>query len=77
MTKQELNRDIKRLAKMKATDESGNLSDTFVKEYKRLYGADNEMTWLTAQSIRIMLHLNLRYRIIPLHLFGIYIDLSK
>jgi hypothetical protein len=74
MTNRELNRDIKRLLKMKATDESGNQNQEFVKEFKRLYHADKEFTAMNAESIKIMLRLNLKYRIEPLHMFGIYIN---
>ena len=75
MTKQELNRDIKRLLKMEATDKDGNLSKEFKAEYTRLFYADNEFEWTSAKSIKIMLRLNVKHRIIPLHRFGLMIEL--
>jgi len=81
MTNQELNRDIKRLyneinkASIKADDLCYAYIEQAKKEFTRLYYADRGFQVLTKQSILIMLHLNLRFRIVPLHTFGIYINL--
>lgn len=86
MTNQELNRDIKRLsADYKALGIKYNNSpdpayyDTVEKkikpEFKRLYGADDSMSAMNVQSIRIMIRLNILLRIVPFHSFGININL--
>ncbi len=78
MTKRELNRDVKRLAKFVSnyvgtTDEK---TEEYIKaEAKRLYQADKEMTYLNKDSIKVLLRLNLRYRFVQLHSFGLFIEL--
>lgn len=42
-------------------------------EFLRLYLADNTMRYLTLKSLRIMIYLNLKYRFVALHTFGMYI----
>lgn len=69
MTASELNRDIKKLLKIQE-------DPNFEKEFKRLYFADSSFQYMNKKSILIMLRLNLRYRFIPLHSFGINIDLD-
>lgn len=78
MTKQELNRDCKRLLKL-AIENSRNLESEgqIRSEIQRLYCADREFRALNRQSILILLRLNLRYRAIPLHNFGLFIELKK
>ena len=80
MTKQQLNRDIKRLkaAVNIMKDETIESFFPFVQdvvkpEFRRLYNADNTMKSLNADSIRTMLRLNVRFRIIEFHQFGIHI----
>lgn len=77
MTAKELNRDIKRLGKLINTEKEYNEQLLFAheKEFKRLYNADREFKYMNAESIRIMLRINLRHRIIPLHQFGLDIEL--
>lgn len=81
MTKQELNRDIKRLnsAYLACRELSGddyyNRKDELMKEYVRLYNADTTFNSLTANSLRILIRLNLIFRCIQPHTFGINIEL--
>lgn len=79
MTKQELNRDIKRLLNTVANiakDEHyhDNIEKTVKPEFMRLYLADRDFTYMNLQSIKIMLRLNLRYRFEALHHFGLQIS---
>jgi hypothetical protein len=79
MTKQELNRDTKRLLKAyKAALKSKNYYEqlpAIQKELKRLYMADSNFKYMNKTSILILLRLNLRLREIELHHFGINIDI--
>lgn len=89
MTKQELNRDIKRLEKAifkksQIIDKTGSndeyfkfISEVATPEFTRLFRADDEMEAMTKESIKIMLRLNLRHRFVPFHCFGICIDLPS
>lgn len=45
-------------------------------EFERLYNADSEFKYMNLQSVKIMLRLNLRYRIIALHQFGLSININ-
>jgi len=87
MTPKELNRDIKRLnAYLKSiseiSDKTGD-STTYFKqvdevakpEFIRLAGADRDCSYMNLQSLKIMLRLNLKHRFIPLHTFGIGIEI--
>jgi len=86
MTKQELNRDIKRVIKKALTLEAQNfdsISDTYYRELDqlklelhRLYLADRTMEYMNIHNIKAMLRLNVRYRYMPLHEFGLFIDLK-
>lgn len=79
MTAAELNRDIKRLANTVEKLHTLNDHDTYFKEvettvkpeFKRLYLADSQFEYMNKKSILIMLRLNLQFRIIPLHSFGL------
>lgn len=82
----ELNRDIKRMAAALKQIEAKYSNDPaseyydyiegkFKPEFKRLYGADNEFKYMNAASIRIMLRLNVRHRVIPFHQFGLMIEI--
>jgi len=83
MTAQELNRDVKRLWNQykancggDATDEHFKWIETAVKpEIKRLYYADTTLNSLNANSLKMLLRLNLLFRVIPFHHFGLYINL--
>lgn len=85
MTNQELNRDIKRLVKdcesIHEPDINQRLRDIQVekcrKEFHRLYHADTSFTSVSKQNILYMLRLNIRYRFIELHSFGIHINLPN
>lgn len=74
MTKQELNRDAKRLFK---DHFNGELSEDGKKEFSRIYCADSGFDYLTADNIKRMIRFNLRHRIVALHNFGLSIDESK
>jgi DNA repair ATPase RecN len=79
MTNQELNRDIKRLAKLAAnyTKANENVPETrkqITDEVKRLFNADNSFENMNKESVLTLLRLNLRYVVIPLHNFGIHIN---
>tara|TARA_R110000803_G_scaffold78075_3_gene143140 strand:- start:15633 stop:15881 length:249 start_codon:yes stop_codon:yes gene_type:complete len=81
MTKQELNRDVKRLykrwfslygvAKTTATEENTK------REFKRLYHADSSFESLNRENILRMLKMNNSMRVIVLHQFGLMIDEKK
>lgn len=71
MTAQELNRDIKRLSKNHDSMSESDLQ----KEFKRLYYADSDFEYMNLNSVKMMLRLNLRYRFVALHHFGININL--
>ncbi len=73
MTNAELNRDIKRLSKIENID--SDKEEEFKTEFKRLYYADRDFTAMNKESIRMMIRLNLRYRIIAFHHFGLDINL--
>jgi len=85
MTKTELNRDIKRLknrankfyeklhSELKANSEFEE--DELKSELHRLYYADKEMKHMNKDSVLVMLRLNQKLRVIPLHQFGLYIDI--
>lgn len=73
MTKQELNRDIKRLANNHQNMEESDVK----KEIHRLYYADSEFKYMNLNSVKMLLRLNLRYRVIALHFFGININLPN
>lgn len=87
MTNQELNRDVKRmLSKMKKRNIlDKDLKDletwfSFIEheirpEFKRLYFADQKFEIMNKSSILIMFRLNLKYRFIPFHAFGLEIEL--
>ncbi len=88
MTKQELNRDIKRLSKaylnLRKSNKVGKITiDRYFKiidnvirvEWLRLYEADNTLDSMNAASIRILLRMNLRHQFIGLFQFGLNVKL--
>lgn len=84
MTKQELNRDIKRLAnevyRMSFEPQEKYfeyLEKTASKEFRRLYNSDSNFEYMNLLSVKIMLRLNVSHKFIPLHNFGLHIELSK
>jgi len=84
MTKQELNRDIKRLWKrnLEAIETSYNhdyeekISD-IKKEWLRLWGADPEAEYMNVESLKAMLRMNGRHRFKALHSLDIYFNPFK
>lgn len=84
MTKNELNRDIKRL-KSEIYRMSFESLETYYKyidtearkEFKRLYYADDKFQYMNKTSVLIMLRLNLSHRFVVLHHFGIGIELNN
>lgn len=84
MTPAQLNRDIKRLAKNIQSHDKTDL-DAYYKyidgvasiEFRRLYNADSAFLPMNRTSILIMLSLNLTHRFMPLHQFGLMIDLNN
>src|SRR5574343_740679 len=81
MTKQEYNRDVKRLRKAvdglgATTDEMWEYIDKTLKaEFIRLYDADRTFEYANKESVLTMLRINLRFRFIPLHSFGLWINI--
>lgn len=83
MTKNELNRDIKRLYAKISRLSNGNNNDAYYhylqnqgqKEFERLYWASDDFSLLTKQSILILLVLNRRHRFMAFHNFGNKIEL--
>lgn len=87
MTKQELNRDwkrvLKRYQKMHADIEAGTLDDweseeeEIKKECSRLWRADRKMEYMNKTSILIFLRLNQRLRFETLHHIATHINILK
>ena len=85
MEPREYNRDVKRLLKKFLEYKEEPDVDTYYRlaekeikpELKRLYYADNEFIYAKAESIRILMRINLVLRVIPLHQFGIFINEYK
>ncbi len=79
MTKQELNRDIKRLwVRYENKDSELDVYEALEEmrqELKRLYYADDDFEYMNLRSIKIMIRLNLSLRVVPLHQFGLGIEL--
>jgi hypothetical protein len=83
MTKQELNRDIKRLRStyLKAVaaanwdDNYQRVVDEIKPEFLRLYRADQNAEYMNYASFRFMYRLNLIHRFVDLHLFMIQMDI--
>jgi hypothetical protein len=79
MTPQELNRDIMRLlkrARKYVGPYDGAEEAAIGKELDRLYSADDTFEYMSHRSMKIMLRLNLRFRVIALHRFGARIKLE-
>lgn len=80
MTTQELNRDIKRLyASIKKLQGQPDKYYSYIeneakKEFMRLYRADDKFEYMSKESMKIMLRLNIRHRFNALHNFGIFIE---
>lgn len=80
MTTAQLNRDIKRLGKSydKFINDNTLSDDKTVKdEVTRLYYADREFQYMSKKSVLILLRVNLSVRAIPLHMFGLNVELKN
>ena len=84
MSTKELNRDIKRLASeiyrmsfYTNKEYFDYIAGDAAKEFKRLYYADTTMESYNLQSLKIMFRLNLSHRFIPLHQFGLNVEIFK
>ena len=80
MTKQELNKDIKRLGaeiyRMSFEDQDKYfeyLDKEARKEFTRLFHADQGFEYMNLNSVKLMLRLNLKYRFVALNAFGLMI----
>jgi hypothetical protein len=74
MTKQELNRDIKRFKKVFDSMEPVDF-DEARQEFNRLYWADRTFEYMTRANILFMFRINIRYVFVELHHFGNQIQL--
>lgn len=86
MTKQELNRDIKRLHKRFLDREKISqkldidyyvFEDQVKAEFKRLYYADSKAEYINLNNLKRMIRMNLVLRTISLHMFYIGIEDDK
>lgn len=87
MTAKELNRDVKKLnAYIKGLRDNNpknedniaffrDLGHVAKPEFERIVGADPSFKSFNADSLRILLRLNLSHRFIPFHQFGLYIEI--
>ena len=79
MTKLELNRDIKRLRAYYTVNKNNAVTEIdpqyLEAEFLRLYRADSSFESMNKRNILFMLRLNLRHRFVPLHQYGIFINL--
>jgi hypothetical protein len=84
MTKQELNRDVKRLFKKEQSLNATHMTcedfytiiDNEIKpEFLRLYRADKNCEYFNLQSLKMLISLNQRYSIIPQHQFFLTISI--
>lgn len=79
MTKQELNRDVKRLVKKykaaNVKDFDDNEHQAILKEFRRIYYADDNFEYLTKANVLAMMRMQLSLRAIPMHHFGLNIKL--
>ena len=73
MTKQELNRDCKRLVKQ--FKDGKQYTDEFTAEFKRIYYADSGFEYLSPKNALSLIRINLSLRIIALHQMGLAYEL--
>lgn len=81
MTKQELNRDIKRLWKsyedfINTDPYNREKKAEIISEYERLYYADEDFDYMNKRSVLIMVALNRALRVIEFHQFGRSIEIN-
>jgi hypothetical protein len=85
MTKQELNRDIKRLFRNWRIASDGIATEEYFsevepkmkKEFQRLYFADSEFKYISRDNILRLVILNRRHRVIPFHQFATQVNEDK
>ena len=78
MTPRELNKDIKSLKdKCVRNYPSQSEEEDVKKEFLRLYLADRKFEYMNKQSVLIMFRLNLRFRFVGLHTFGLHLNLEE
>lgn len=77
MTKQELNRDCRKLVIHYIKGVGSGELDAFEKEFTRIYDADKEFTYLTPKNALNLIRINLTCRFKPLHLMGIHYDVRR
>jgi hypothetical protein len=75
MTAREINQAIKRLNKSIATGADSYIQNEARKEFLRLYNSDNTFYLMNKDGLKTMLKLNLRHRFVPLHTFGLFIEI--
>jgi len=68
MTTQELNKAIKQICKRY---NSGEYTEEFNKEFKRVYLADSDFQYIKPELALNLIRINMSRRIFPLHSFGI------
>ena len=80
----QINKDIRDLKNLtqnwlptfeKFDDQQDYIDNILKPKWMDIYRRDLEMKEMNAESIRFMLRFNVKYRVEPLHLFGIYIDI--
>jgi hypothetical protein len=84
MTKQELNKAIKKLFRnwrIASEDSKSDIKHYFEsvepnmkKEYQRLYFADSKFEYISRDNILRMIILNRRHRVIPFHQFATQVN---
>lgn len=85
MTKNELNRDVKRLYKQwndfrvfSNTNEYKEWMDkVFKHEYRRLYMADTTLKYITKDNLLRMVKMNQHSQVIPPENFGLFIEIEN
>ncbi len=77
MTTKELNDKIAALAIRERDPHMLDYIEQFKDDYRLLYYSDDQFIQMNKKSVLIMLRLNVRYRIIAFHNFGLFINLDK
>lgn len=75
MTNSQLNRAVKKLAKNITEQKIDPNSSEGAAEFDRLYRADRTLKSFNAHSLRILIALNRKYEYLPVHRFGMYVEL--
>ena len=77
MTTKELNNRISQMYEKQNKEIDFCYSTDFEKEFLSLYNSDAKFEQMSKRSILIMLRLNIRYRFVALHNFGIFINIEN